>query len=468
VKLIDLPKRVHDRCLLQELFNEMSILEHYSGDSRVCKLYDYGVNREYCYMVMKKYTTSLKSWRTRQTLSLEEMLPTYIWTFGRILDAMQMFSDNKMNHFDLKCDNVLLEPAFEGMSDAEFWDSSSGVPTFSIALADFGESKMYTCAADEHTHRNRGTEFIMSPEMINIARARYKGDDRYDRRKRSGAGSKSDIWSLGCLFYELLTSEFLFYDELWPRFFARLISEDQAILLPENKALVNHDERVLSLLEFMLVRSPHRRPGLKAVRQKFNILFGDLLKRIPNYHRCGPAEPMVDVNEQREKEEAFSRIDQLAKPIHPRLALHYTKELRRILDGIFVGTIAAGRRGASSLHLSHTIICGADAEFKAFGKHIECLRISTSSTAIIKTLKESCDFIDNAVQKKGQVAICCQQGVCWSPAIAIAYTIYANNLGVFEAYLLVRQQMLALRLNAAAFSALFEWEAACKKSEGNA
>jgi len=96
------------------------------------------------------------------------------------------------------------------------------------------------------------------------------------------------------------------------------------------------------------------------------------------------------------------------------------------------------------------------------------LRISTSSTAIIKTLKESCDFIDNAVQKKGQVAICCQQGVCWSPAIAIAYTIYANNLGVFEAYLLVRQQMLALRLNAAAFSALFEWEAACKKSEGNA
>ena len=37
-------------------------------------------------------------------------------------------------------------------------------------------------------HRNRGTEFIKSPEMLLVANASKKEAKWYDRRKRQGAG----------------------------------------------------------------------------------------------------------------------------------------------------------------------------------------------------------------------------------------------------------------------------------------
>ena len=36
--------------------------------------------------------------------------------------------------------------------------------------------------------------------------------DRYDRRKKVGTTRSSDIWSLGCLLYEIMTNDFLFYN----------------------------------------------------------------------------------------------------------------------------------------------------------------------------------------------------------------------------------------------------------------
>jgi hypothetical protein len=60
----------------------------------------------------------------------------------------------------------------------------------------------------------------------------------FDRRARKGANSASDIWSLGCLFFELLTGEFLFYDDDWVKFFLRvtqgtevLTADKQVVLL---------------------------------------------------------------------------------------------------------------------------------------------------------------------------------------------------------------------------------------------
>ena len=70
--------------------------------------------------------------------------------------------------------------------------------------------------------RNRGTEFIKSPEMLLVANASKKEAKGYDRRRRQGAGAPSDIWSLGCLLYEIITGEYLFYDEDWIRFFMRV------------------------------------------------------------------------------------------------------------------------------------------------------------------------------------------------------------------------------------------------------
>jgi len=467
VKLIDLPKREHDRCLLQELYNEMTILDRFRGNPSVCQLYDYGVNEEYCYMVMKKYKTSLKSWRCRQTTELEQgMLPLYMWTFGRILDAMQLFSDNKVNHFDLKCDNVLIEPTSEDMTDAEFWNSSSGgAPTFSVVLADFGESKIYNSEADEHTYRNRGTEFIMSPEMISIARARYKAGDSYDRRKKSGAGKASDIWSLGCLLYEILTAEFLFYDPLWPAFFVRVTSPDQPILKDCDKEKVGHNEAVIDMLEFMLVRDPQHRPSLKAVRQRFQLLFGDMVASLPTagFAQRGPdpeAEGVDDSTELRERAEALSRMELITKPSQPRcFGSHFTAEAHEVVPGVWVGK-AAGANDPK-LGISHAVVIGDRGRFE-LGHHIKRIYVPASTGGMGRMLDKSCSFIQEALTERGKVLICCDQGVCWSPAVAMAYVMQSKGLKVFEAYVLVRDRYLALRPSAGVFEGLFSWEDSCK------
>ena len=47
-------------------------------------------------------------------------------------------------HYDLKCDNVLLEPLPGRQTD--FWAPAVAEPPFRIVLADFGESRMYSSA----------------------------------------------------------------------------------------------------------------------------------------------------------------------------------------------------------------------------------------------------------------------------------------------------------------------------------
>ncbi len=48
-----------------------------------------------------------------------------------------------------------------------------------------------------------------------------------DRRKKNGASSPTDVWALGCLFYELLTGEYMFYDDDWVRFYLRVTASGQ-------------------------------------------------------------------------------------------------------------------------------------------------------------------------------------------------------------------------------------------------
>jgi hypothetical protein len=44
VKLMPVPKSIHDRCVLHDIFTEILILDKWKADERICKLIDYGVD----------------------------------------------------------------------------------------------------------------------------------------------------------------------------------------------------------------------------------------------------------------------------------------------------------------------------------------------------------------------------------------------------------------------------------------
>ena len=91
------------------------------------------------------------------------------------------------------------------------------------AITPSGPDETFKC-------RNRGTEYIKSPEMLKCALADNKGRSDYDRRKNEGAGAASDVWSLGCLLFELVAGHFLFFDPDWISFFMRITQQQEVRL----------------------------------------------------------------------------------------------------------------------------------------------------------------------------------------------------------------------------------------------
>lgn len=57
------------------------------------------------------------------------------------------------------------------------------------------------------TARARGTDCFKSPEMLMVGggAGANREQSAFDRRRRQGAGAASDVWSLGCLLFELVT-----------------------------------------------------------------------------------------------------------------------------------------------------------------------------------------------------------------------------------------------------------------------
>lgn len=260
VKILEKSRNEFDNPHLVEVFTEVSILEGCKGDRRVTQLTDYGCTKDSYYIVMEFYPSTLKGWRKKFTPETGNPPEDVVLRlFREFLNCCSVLTERKINHFDIKCDNVMLD--------------KHGYP----AIADFGEAMNYKNEQNCYTLLNKGTEWIKSPEMLSIALNSSATNPNYDRRRKVGAGPASDIWSIGCLFFELVTGEFLFLDQDWSRFFLRITNPSQPLLTDKNKEMLGNPKFV-SFLEFVLQRSVRHRPNMKQVTVKFDEMFPDAMK----------------------------------------------------------------------------------------------------------------------------------------------------------------------------------------------
>lgn len=109
VKTMSIPRSVYERCVLHDIFTEITCLENFRLDPCVTDLYDYGVTRTDYIIVMKRYPASLKEWRLKQKGNWQDNLATYLSLYRDVLKGVQLLHSHNVTHYDIKADNILLD-----------------------------------------------------------------------------------------------------------------------------------------------------------------------------------------------------------------------------------------------------------------------------------------------------------------------------------------------------------------------
>ncbi|KAF9929653.1 Serine/threonine-protein kinase Nek2 [Linnemannia zychae] len=223
----------------EQLVAEVNILKDLKHPN-IVQFLERIIDREHCFIyILMEYCEGgdlaavIKRHREMSTYIPEE----FVWNImvqlimalhechhGTIInEETQQITPRPILHRDLKPDNVFLDGKHN------------------VKLGDFGLSRSLTNPQKAFAQTYVGTPFYMSPELIN--------EFTYD--------AKSDIWSLGCVIYEMCALEPPFLADTQAQLSAR-IKEGRVRSLPSN-----YTQELDSIVKAMLQVNSRKRPTTK-------------------------------------------------------------------------------------------------------------------------------------------------------------------------------------------------------------
>jgi serine/threonine protein kinase len=259
IKAIKFQKIPGDRSVVHDLFNEVTLLRKLQGNSAAVQMLDFGASEEHqVFEIVTEFCPcTLKEWRQQievnpkinnlSITSKSKVLLACLRVFRHTCVALQQIHDDGIVHLDIKCENVFSRSDVQDLTEHTLLSSTTqGSEGNVICFGDFGESievELMAVQQDDiensrevaYLTRSHGTEAIKSPEMLQV-----KGGLGVDAKEYVTA--TSDIWSLGCLLYELVTQEFMFVRDNWARFYTHLVKSNDKILRTD------HEEKLLDAL----------------------------------------------------------------------------------------------------------------------------------------------------------------------------------------------------------------------------
>jgi len=227
--------------------NEIALLKKLSSNRSIIRLYDSEValERKAIFLVMELGDVDLNNVLKQQADQDPLSIHFIRITWEQMLKAVDSIHEERIIHGDLKPANFLFVRG-------------------TLKLIDFGIAKAIQNDDTTNIYRDNhvGTLNYMSPEAIVDTGS---GGDK----ARMRLGRASDIWSLGCILYQMVYGQTPFAN-------LPLIPKLQAIINPEHEidypinSYVTADTAVLDAIQLCLQRPPAKRPPIVGVNGLLN------------------------------------------------------------------------------------------------------------------------------------------------------------------------------------------------------